>query len=152
MNEKKIIEVNALIRSKSRTELVAMCKEKNLNASGTKHDMAVRLIGGWDTDKESVATPSFSKILVEKNDAGKFVYDGLLFDEKTKNVVGVWSDGSVRPLSRQDIENCKKYKFRYVLPETLDENPDRAPVVIESSSEDDGSDGDDDDGNESLTF
>jgi hypothetical protein len=50
MNEKKILEVNSLVRANSRTDLIQKCKEKNLSVSGTKHDMAVRLIGGWDAD------------------------------------------------------------------------------------------------------
>jgi len=125
MNEEKINEVNSMVRSKSRTELIAMCKEKNIACSGTKHDMAVRLLGGWNRKEEDNPRLSafFRKIVIEKNDAGVYTYEGLVFDERTKNVTGVWKEDSVKPLTRDAIELCKKFKFRYILPDILDENP-----------------------------
>ena len=125
MNEEKINEVNSMVRSKSRSELIAMCKDKNIAYSGTKHDMAVRLLGGWNRKEEDNPRLSafFRKIIIEKNEAGLYTYEGLVFDEKTKNVIGVWKEGAVAPLSRESIELCKKYKFRFVLPDVLDENP-----------------------------
>jgi hypothetical protein len=130
MNEETILKVNSLVRSKSRQELITMCKEKNMQTGGTKHDMAMRLIGGAEllSQNESKIVSSFSKIIIEKTQSGHYVYDTLVFDEKTKNVVGVLSDGRVDPLTRRDIEKCKQYKFRYILPEKLDENPDYIPT------------------------
>lgn len=130
MNEETILKVNSLVRSKSRQELIAMCKEKNMQTGGTKHDMAMRLIGGTELSlqNESKIVSSFTKIIIEKTQNGHYVYDNLVFDDKTKNVIGVLIDGRVDQLTRQDIEKCKQYKFRYVLPEKLDENPDYIPI------------------------
>ena len=147
MNEQKIIEVNNLVRAKSRTELITMCKEKNLQSGGTKHDMAVRLIGGWEKTPDAQVRLSafFHKIRIEKNENGQYVYDSLVFDATTKNVVGVLRNGAVEPLTRQDIEVCKKYKFRFMTPEKLDDNPNYTPSRTTDSSDDDTHDHDVDD-------
>jgi len=123
MNETKIAEVNTLVRKNSRTELMRLCKEKNLNCSGTKHDMAVRLIGGLEEKKQVME--HVKKIVIQRNQYGEWDFEGLIFDNKTKNVVGrMHEDGVLRPLQRQDIEKCKQYKFRYTLPQILDERHD----------------------------
>lgn len=122
MNEAKIAEINTLVRKNSRTELVRLCKEKNLNCSGTKHDMAVRLTGGLEKKEEVVG--HVKKMVIRRNHHGLWEYEGLVFDDKTKNVVGRWEDGVLQPLRRSDIEKCKQYKFRYNLPPVLDERQD----------------------------
>jgi hypothetical protein len=136
MNETKIAEVNTLVRKNSRTDLIRLCKEKNLNCSGTKHDMAVRLIGGLEEKKQ--ITDHVKKIVIRRNQYGEWEYEGLIFDDKTKNVVGRrYEEGDVKPLQRQDIEKCKQYKFRYTLPQILDERHDvhRNPTDQLSSDE-----------------
>lgn len=155
MNETKIAEVNTLVRKNSRNELVRMCKEKNISYSGTKHDMAVRLIGGFNTDDETKekVVEHIKKIIIKRNKYGRWEYEGLIFDEKTKNVVGcLHDDGSVRPLQRKDIEKCKQYKFRYVLPEILDERQDveRTPHDLSSSDEEEDIVDGDDENNENT--
>lgn len=148
MNETKIAEINTLVRKNSRNELARMCKEKNLSCSGTKHDMAVRLVGGLGSGDSQPPPASVRKIIIRRNVFGVWEYDGLVFDDKTKNVIGcACADGSVRPLQRADIEKCRQHKFRCVLPNLLDDRPDAAhPTNHDSSSdEEDGSDDHDDD-------
>lgn len=144
MNETKIAEVNTLVRKNSRTDLIRLCKEKNLNCSGTKHDMAVRLIGGLEEKKQ--ITDHVKKIVIRRNQYGEWEYEGLIFDDKTKNVVGRrHEEGGVKPLQRQDIEKCKQYKFRYTLPQILDERHDvhRNPTDQLSSDEEEEDTNDD---------
>jgi hypothetical protein len=145
MNETKIAEVNTLVRKNSRTELVRLCKEKNLSVSGTKHDMAVRLIGGLNEEKKVVLEPQVKKIIIRRDPSGRWEYEGLIFDDKTKNVVGRLEDGVVKPLQRQDIEKCKQYKFRYTLPQILDERLDASSrnAAHELSSDEEEGDLDD---------
>lgn len=152
MNEAKIAEINTLVRKNSRNELARLCKEKNISCSGTKHDMAVRLVGGIGNGGGSEPPPaSVRKIVIHRNASGKWEYEGLVFDDKTKNVIGcLCADGSVRPLQRADIEKCRQHKFRYVLPNLLDDRPDAArPATHDSSSdeeeEEEGPDDDDQD-------
>jgi len=139
MNETKIAEVNALVRKNSRNELARLCKEKNLNCSGTKHDMAVRLIGGLNDEKKEKIVEVVKKIVIKRNTQGQWEYDGLIFDDKTKNVIGSISEGVIQPLQRKDIEKCKQYKFKYSLPVILDDREDiiRNPAHELSSDEED---------------
>jgi hypothetical protein len=139
MNETKIAEVNALVRKNSRNELARLCKEKNLTCSGTKHDMAVRLIGGLNDEKKEKIVEVVKKIIIRRNHNGQWEYDGLIFDDKTKNVIGVLSEGVIQPLKRKDIEKCKQYKFKYILPIILDERDDmtKTPADELSSDEED---------------
>lgn len=137
MNESKIAEVNTLVRKNSKNELARLCKERNLSISGTKHDMAVRLIGGLEEKKEKLV-PQVRKITITKNPQGQWEWEGLVFDEKTKNIIGCQKgDGIIHPLQRQDIEKCKQYKFRYLLPDILDDRPDAIREVVVSSDEED---------------
>ena len=148
MNEQKVADLNRLVRVHSRPELIQMCKEKNLSVSGTKHDMAVRLIGGLKNDgEESVKLePSINKLIIKKNANNQWEFEGLIFDNKTKNVIGVLDRyGSIQRLTRTDIEKCKQYKFKFQMPDVLDERPDKPNTTNDDSSvESDGDDEDDD--------
>jgi len=149
MNETKIAEVNSLVRKNSRNELVRLCKEKNLPSSGTKHDMAVRLIGGLGEEKKEPIVQTIQKIIIRKNAYGQWEYDGLVFDDRSKNVIGKpGPGGAIVPLQREDIEKCKQYKFKFSLPDILDERTDiEKNNAHELSSDDDLDDEDDvDDG------
>lgn len=146
MNETKIAEVNLLVRKNSRNELVRLCKEKSLPYSGTKHDMAVRLIGGLGEEKKEVIVQSIKKIIIRKNTYGQWEYDLLIFDDKSKNVIGkAGPDGAVSPLQREDIEKCKQYKFKFALPDILDERTDIEKNNAHELSSDDDNDEDLDD-------
>ena len=142
MNESKIAEINTLVRKNSRTELVRLCKEKNLNYSGTKHDMAVRLTGGLEKE---VVVSHVKKIVIHRNDHGLWEYEGLVFDDKTKNVVGRWENGVLQPLRRSDIEMCKQYKFRYNMPSVLDERADAHRNMAHELSSDEEEEEEEDD-------
>lgn len=125
MNEAKIAEMNALVRKNSRNELIRLCKEKSLSYSGTKHDMALRLIGGLHEDEPPIQH-HIRKIVIHRNQNGQWEFEGLIFDNNTKNVIGkLANDGkSIVSLQRIDIEKCRQYKFRYNMPEVLDERHD----------------------------
>lgn len=136
MNETKIAEINTLVRKNSKNELMRLCQEKKLSCSGTKHDMAVRLMGGLKT---TIQEPKqyIKKIVIQRNKQGLWEFEGLIFDDKTKNVVGcLGSDGQVRPLQRKDIEKCRQYKFLYIMPEILDERPDAVKTLVDEVSSD----------------
>ena len=130
----KVAEINSLVKSKSRNELVLMCKEKLLPCNGTKHDMAVRLVGGL-TDKKTPVSQDIKKIVIPRVQ-GRWVFQDIVFDDKTKNAIGRLSeDGTIAPLQRKQIEICKQYKFKYVLPECLDDRPDPPEIRRDDSSD-----------------
>lgn len=139
MNEAKIAEINKLVRKNSRNELIRLCKENNLSSSGTKHDLAVRLMGGFQEEKQEPAVNT-KKLIIRRNRMGNWEYDGLIFDDKTKNVIGRLVDGVIQPLQRKDIETCRQYKFKYTLPEILDERDDAHRTTSVSSDEEEEDD------------
>ena len=47
----------------------------------------------------------------------------LVFDKDSKHVIGKQCDsGKVLNLTSEDIENCNKFRFEYILPDNLDVN------------------------------
>jgi hypothetical protein len=129
MDEHTKKKVNSFVRSHSKNELLKMCKENNKLVSGTKFDMAVRILNieTKDTKKSSVDHDSSSLILkIAKNEFGNFVHrdSNMVFDAHSKRVIGVQlENGNVRSLQRKDIDICQKYKFQFNFPTLLDPSP-----------------------------
>jgi|UniRef100_A0A6C0J1Z7 hypothetical protein len=129
-------------------ELKAMCKQRKLKCSGTKSELISLLLGvnkdslqspepkKSPTKKSSVSkkvetespaikkvTSTLTTIPIRRNQFNNYEHPetSMVFDIKTKKVVGKQQDdGSVSSLTSEDIENCKKFKFEYVIPENLD--------------------------------
>lgn len=129
MDEANVKKVNNFVRIHTKTDLQKLCKEKNKCISGTKYDMAVRILGLDEkmSSKELPSTDNKSLILkISKNEFGNYAHNEslMVFDANTKRVIGVQlPNGNVRPLQRSDIETCQKYKFQYNLPTSLDPSP-----------------------------
>jgi hypothetical protein len=161
MDEETQKRVNLLVKTNTKTELQQMCKEKNKSMSGTKIDMAQRVLGivvqkavsstsasqdeggstaGKKKDAFSVVAPDSSLILrIAKNKFGHYTHDetSMVFDPITKRVIGVQlPSGSVRSLQRIDIDTCQKFKFQYNFPNMLDPSP--IYEVLENSDNDGG--------------
>lgn len=131
---------NTLLKM-TKTELVELCKSKGLKISGSKQELADRILNAETNKKESLFTdtkkssqkgsPTVIKKLVEKipsiqirrNKFDNFVHEetGLVFNNKTQKVYGKQNpDGSVSDLTSEDIDLCNKYKFSYYIPDNLD--------------------------------
>lgn len=62
-------------------------------------------------------------VSLRKNEFRRVVHagTGLVYDEGKGKMIGVQKDdGTVRPLTEDDIELCKRYKFKFELPLNLD--------------------------------
>lgn len=60
----------------------------------------------------------------------------LVFDQKTKNVIGKEEDdGTISELNEEDIESCKKYKFSFEMPSNLDKSTNLDNVEVEELDE-----------------
>jgi len=124
-------KVNAFVRNHSKSDLLKLCKEKNLNTNGTKFDMTLRILNisfsSEQTNKNKIDENNEQFILrIKKNEFGNYTHNEslMVFDPNTKKVIGVESkNGNIRPLNRNDIEICQKYKFQYNLPVSLDPSP-----------------------------
>lgn len=129
----------------NKTELSALCKAKGLKVTGKKEDLIQRLLGNETESKKQVKTESkkqvnklpsllqnISKevaktaIAIRRNVHGNFEHldTGLVFDsEQQKTICGKQQpDGTISSLTDEDIENCKKYKFKYTVPKNLDKD------------------------------
>ena len=76
--------------------------------------------------KVSPPTKKNNLILMKNKKIDKFVHQesGLVFkSEKEKNVIGKLCDDKIKALSFEDIDNCKKYGFKYEL-KVVDVDPD----------------------------
>ena len=131
-------------------ELKALCKQRKLKCSGNKTELIALLLGKSpssptkkpsspakksvnptkkivkdDTEKPVIKklTPSVPTIPIRRNQFNNHEHPetGLVFCRKIKKVIGKQQDdGSISSLTTEDIENCNKFKFEYVLPENLD--------------------------------
>ena len=128
------------IKKLTKPKLLELCKKFNLSTTGNKSDLIDRI----------THYKNRNNIYIDliQNTAGFFVHEptGLVFDQQSKRVYRTLRNPS---LTRKDIEMCKSYGFLYILPETLDECPDRSSMAgIDLSDDSDEEDLDDDDDNE----
>ena len=122
--------VNSLSRL-NKPELVELCKTKNLKTKGTKAEL-IELLSNEETKKitvkssENINSKLVSKvpsIAIKRNIFNNFEHEptSFVFDNKEKKVYGKQnSDGTVSPLTKDDIDLCNKYKFSFVIPYNLD--------------------------------
>ena len=143
MNPEELKKLNAFIRQHTKPEMTKQCLAKNLSVKGTKHDMAVRLLGIQMRDTISVENASRPVIMIRKNPRGRYVHDSthLVFDKLSRKVIGrEGKHGEIHDLKRSDIQVCKQYKFHYTLPECLDDPPfslHRQDLLASDDEEDD---------------
>jgi len=119
-NSKKI---NRFIRANTKIDLINQCKNKGLPINGNKYDLAMRLFGITNVISE-VKSVDKIQILIDKDDNGNYIHheSKLVFDKPSKKVIGYNDDGKIKPLSKEHIDICKKYKFQIKeLPFNLDE-------------------------------
>lgn len=158
----------------NKAELVALCKSKGCKCTGTKEVLIDRLLGKEEstapkTEKKTAEKPKKSDratgsadvikkltadvpvVPVRRNAHGNFEHPetGLVFDRKTETVIGKQEDdGTVAPLTDDDIEACKRFKFKYNIPDNLDKKDNLNNVKIAELGEDSdveiADDGDDD--------
>lgn len=149
----------------NKAELAALCKSKGHKSTGKKDELIERLTGSKQEKVEKKSEPkvattsSVSKkevnnsvvkkltadvpvIPVRKNKYGNFEHpeSGLVFDRKTETVFGKQQeDGTISELTDDDIESCKRFKFKYKMPDNLDKKENLDNVKIKQL-DDDGSD------------
>lgn len=140
---KKVKEIPPLneLCSLSRPELVALCKQSNILATGSKEVLICRL-AKINSDKYKVeikkVLPRFQKksdvlsvvkkyvpiINVSRNQWGNYEHidTSLVFNQEHVVYAKQLTDGTLINLTPDDIELCKQYKFEWLLPENLNWN------------------------------
>ena len=147
---------NAQLAKLGKPELVELCKAKGIKHTGTKAEIISRLSGGEEKTaapkttsvKKQVASSApviknlvakIPTIPIRRNQFGNFEHaeTSFIFDSKTQKVTGKQNDdGTVDPLTPEDINICNKYKFLYELPENLDKKTGLEDVQVEELEED----------------
>jgi len=141
--------INKELTSLSKKELECLCKAKGHKTTGIKQDLIDRLTStssttSTSTSKSKSKSPPTSKskttetlkdpkiitsiqssiqaVKIKKNSFGNFEHSetGFIFNKESQEVIGKQNqDGQVIPLTDNDIELCNKFKFKYVVPETI---------------------------------
>ncbi len=135
-----------------RNELVDICKQKDLSTSGTKKDLIKRIIK-QQNKKENIVEKldlSLNSVIIKKNSFGNYVHSPtkFVFNKDNKSVIGKEDDeGQIVSLDKNDIDICNKYKFKFVVPEDLNnkDDDDIEEVIEDSDDSDSDSDSDDED-------
>jgi hypothetical protein len=77
-------------------------------------------------------------INISRNQFNNFEHKetSLIFDQATQRAIGTQnSNGSINVLTPDDINQCNKYKFAYVIPENLDEKTSLEDVKVDELEE-----------------
>lgn len=130
-NDEMKKQINQLLKGNTKTDLMKLCKERNLSCKGTKFDLGMQILGFHSNvfNKDSNKSTSFQQpnepIIIQKNNYGHYVHDStnLVFDPMSRLVIGKQNlEGKISDLTRNDIYTCQQFKFQYLLPETLDDD------------------------------
>lgn len=98
-----------------------------------------------NTEKEVKKTEPVLSISKNKFGNYEMVDTGLVFDPKNKQVIGTQnSNGSIDPLTVEDIQLCKEYNFKYLVPDKLKNTTKDSDSEEELESEELDEDMDDD--------
>lgn len=142
-------------------ELKVMLKSKGLKVGGKKADLIARILNGDDSKPKKKTkvqkntpkiikelTENISHIQIRRNSFGNFEHQEtrLVFNKETQEVIGKQNDdGTLSDLTKEDIEMCNKYKFKYVLPENLNKQTSLDNVKIDEMEDDEDEDEEDED-------
>ena len=127
--------VEGSLAALTKTELQTHCKARGVKSTGTKQEIIDRLSGSTTTTATNVKKPNaprdtiakliktqIAPISIEGNRFGNYEHYGthFVFDKISQEVIGKQNEnGNIDQLTYEDIDNCNKHKFKYVLPENL---------------------------------
>ena len=75
-----------------------------------------------------------TSVTIERNKFNNYEHSAtrFVFDRATEQVIGKQnSNGNIDPLTKDDIEICNKHKFKYTLPENLNDAKANTTVIAE---------------------
>lgn len=129
----------------TKSEIMEMCKTKNIKVSGTKNELIDRLV---EYNNKTPAQIPINKKLIEKipkieikkNAHGNYEHleSSLVINNKTQKVYGKQNkDGTISELTPEDIDLCNKYKFSYEIPANLEKKTNILDVKVDELDDDD---------------
>ena len=157
-------DTNESLMLLTKQELQERCKKAGVRSSGTKNDLVKYLLEKKPAKTTQTKMPEFIKqsssqeekkteqkqTIIKKITSSQAVFNirrnkfnnyedintGFVFNNISKKVIGKQnSDGTISDLTKEDINICNKYKFKYVLPTNLDKNTRTDDVKVEELDE-----------------
>ena len=129
-----VTEINRMMRTRSRSTLVSLCTTAGVVDTGSKHDLATRLVmvehkimEPKQSMMDRIRKTQPSIILTQLPD-GHFWYKeaGLVFHKDTRKVFkrcfGIDPEPQYLDLDRTALDYCREYKILYQMPETIVES------------------------------
>ena len=138
----------------TKSQLIEMCKTKNVKVSGTKNELIKRILDSESqvstvptTEPTKVSTQIIKKLVekipkleIKRNSAGYYVHEetSFVFDTKSQKVYGklTTTNNNIEELTSEDIDICNKYKFSYILPNNLDKKINILDVKVDELDDD----------------
>jgi hypothetical protein len=114
-------------KAESNTETKSSAKTKKTERATASIDVVKKL------------TADIPVIPIRRNAYGNLEHPetGLVFDRKTETVIGKQQDdGTIADLTDEDIEACKRFKFKYTTPDNLEKKGGLDNVKIEELGDD----------------
>jgi hypothetical protein len=134
-------KVDQKLSTLKRKELEVLCKEKGLSITGKKDDLVKRLMTNINNNDKVINTilTGLSSITITKNKFGNYEHNPtkFVFNKTSKIVIGKQEGDKIISLTEADIEICNQYKFKYTLPENLNEEETDGGNVVDTQIEDD---------------
>ena len=117
------------LSKKKKNELVEMCKEFELDHKGNKDTLISRIVKEKTKPQNIIRgiKTSINSLIIKRNkwDNYEHLPTRFVFNPNTKIVFGKQeNDGKVSRLTKQDIDLCNQYKFKFMLPSNLNEDED----------------------------
>ena len=139
---------------KLKGEIKEMCKNKGIKITGLNKEQLINAyISKMNEAQDEVSSSEIKSnnfttkpesVHIRRNSHGNLEHleTHLIFDEDTKKVIGMQiDDGSVKKISKDEIDICNKYNFDYDLPSNL--NSDSEEVYYKNQETEDIEDADD---------
>jgi hypothetical protein len=150
---------NSALNSLTKPELVELCKIKKLKYSGTKAQLIENLTKAENNNSDKPLKNSVSEtkvnspqqpivkklvakipnISIKRNKFDNYEHaeTTFVFNNKEKKVYGKQNvDGTISPLTKDDIDLCNKYKFAYYIPDNLDKKTNLNDIDLEELKDD----------------
>ena len=129
-------------KNMKKNDLVKICNELKISKSGKKEELINRIIKKQNR-KDNIIDKlnlSLNSIVIKKNEYNNYVHipTSFVFNRDTKCVIGKEvEEGQIVQLNKNDINICNKYKFKYNIPDDLNNDGNESEDDIDDILEDD---------------
>jgi hypothetical protein len=128
-----------------KNDLVNICKDKKIKHTGTKPEIIDRIIENSNkVEKPKSITEKIQTTLetiqIRRNAFGNYEHfeTHIVFDKNDQTAIGIQnSNGKIDSLSQTDLEQCKKYKFKFNLPSNISKKNAQPLKNTDNSSNED---------------